>query len=57
MSEAQPMTLPFPLRPKFLAQVVIPRDLTRDEATRLCAFIQALASDPQRSNAEAADKT
>ncbi|MDO9507628.1 hypothetical protein [Hydrogenophaga sp.] len=37
------LALPFPLRPNYLAQVVIPRDLTKDEATRLCAFIQALA--------------
>ncbi len=40
------LALPFPLRPGFLAQVVIPRDLSKDEATRLCAFIQALAHDP-----------
>jgi hypothetical protein len=37
------LALPFPLRPNYLAQVVIPRDLTKDEAARLCAFIQALA--------------
>ncbi|VTU29986.1 hypothetical protein [Variovorax sp. PBL-E5] len=36
------LALPFPLRPSFLAQVVIPRDLTKEEANRLCAFIQAL---------------
>jgi hypothetical protein len=40
------LALPFPLRPGFLAQVVIPRDLSKDEAARLCAFIQALAHDP-----------
>lgn len=38
------LVLPFPLRPDYLAQVVIPRDMTKDEATRLCAFIQALAT-------------
>lgn len=36
------LMMPFPLRPQFLAQIIIPRDLTKDEATRLCAFIQAL---------------
>jgi hypothetical protein len=40
------LMMPFPLRPTFLAQVLIPRDLTKDEATRLCTFIQALAHDP-----------
>lgn len=39
------LVLPFPLRPGFLAQVVIPRDLTKDEAARLCNFIQALGHD------------
>lgn len=37
------LVLPFPLRPDYLAQIVIPRDMTKDEAGRLCAFIQALA--------------
>lgn len=37
------LAMPFPLRANYLAQVVIPRDLTREEADRLCAFIQALA--------------
>jgi hypothetical protein len=40
------LMLPFPLRPNFLAQIMIPRDLTKDEATRLCTFIQALAHEP-----------
>ncbi len=40
------LALPFPLRPTFLAQVVIPRDLTKDEAKRLAAFIDSLAHDP-----------
>jgi hypothetical protein len=40
------LAIPFPLRPTFLAQVVIPRDLTKDEAKRLAAFIDALAHDP-----------
>lgn len=40
------LALPFPLRPTFLAQVVIPRDLTKEEAGRLCTFIQALAQEP-----------
>lgn len=37
------LALPFPLRPTFLAQVVVPRDLTTDEAERLCALVTALA--------------
>ena len=37
------LSLPFPIRPDYLAQIVIPRDMTKDEATRLCTFIQALA--------------
>jgi hypothetical protein len=40
------LMMPFPLRPSFLAQLIVPRDLTKDEAQRLCAFIQALAVDP-----------
>lgn len=39
------LRLPFPLRPTFLAHVVIPRDLTKDEAKRLALFIDALAHD------------
>lgn len=39
------LMMPFPLRPTFLAQIIIPRDLTKDEAVRLCTFIQALAHD------------
>lgn len=35
----------FPMRPDFLAQVVLPRDMKTAEAQRLCAFIRALASD------------
>jgi len=37
------LTLPFNLRPDFLAQITVPRDLTKDEAKRLAAFIDALA--------------
>jgi len=39
------MTLPFNLRPDFLAQVTIPRDMTKEEAKRLSTFIDALAID------------
>ena len=38
------LVMPFPLRADYLAQIVIPRDLKKDEADRLCAFIQALAT-------------
>lgn len=41
------LMMPFPLRPTFLAQIIIPRDLTKDEAARLCNFIQALAQEGQ----------
>lgn len=33
----------YPLRPDFLAQLVVPRDISRAEAKRLCAFIETLA--------------
>jgi|PlaIllAssembly_1097288.scaffolds.fasta_scaffold1856607_2 hypothetical protein len=36
------LCLPYPLRPDFLAQVVVPRDMTIVEAERLCAFVLAL---------------
>ncbi|MCW5658434.1 MAG: hypothetical protein KIT60_12080 [Burkholderiaceae bacterium] len=39
------LALPFPLRPNFLAQVVVPRDLTKDEAKRLAAFLDSLATE------------
>lgn len=39
------LTLPFPLRPDFLAQITVPRDMTKDEAKRLAVFIDALAQD------------
>lgn len=39
------LPLSFPLRPDFLAQVVIPRDLTAEEARRLGAFLLTLAAD------------
>ena len=37
------LTMPFPLRDDYLASITIPRDMTKDEADRLCTFIQALA--------------
>jgi hypothetical protein len=51
------LVLPFPLRRGFIAQIIIPRYMSKDEAKRLCAFIQSLAHEPARSDAEAADKT
>lgn len=39
------LPLSFPLRSDFLAQVVIPRDLTSEEARRLGAFLLTLAAD------------
>lgn len=37
------IVLPFPLRPDFAAQIVIPRDMTPAEAERLCTFVRTLA--------------
>jgi hypothetical protein len=37
------LVMPFPLRQTFLAQIVIPHDLTKAEAARLSNFIMALA--------------
>lgn len=41
------LSLEFPMRPDFLAQVVIPRDMKVDEAKRLSRFILTLALDFQ----------
>jgi hypothetical protein len=35
----------YPLRPDFVAQAVLPRDLTPQEAARICAFIRSLAEE------------
>lgn len=45
VSASAGLPLSYPLRPDFLAQVVIPRDLTADEARRLGAFLLTLATD------------
>lgn len=39
------LMMPFPLRPNFLVQIIVPRDMTKDEAARLCTFITALGHD------------
>lgn len=39
------LSLGYPLRPDFLAQVVIPRDMKLEEARRLTSFILTLAQD------------
>jgi hypothetical protein len=39
------ISLEYPLRPDLLAQVVVPRDLTVDEARRMGAFLVTLAVD------------
>ncbi len=41
------LNLSYPLRPDFLAQIVIPKDLSQLEAKRLGAFILTLSSDYQ----------
>ena len=40
----QALVLPFPIRPKYLAQIVVPRDMTKQEADRLCAFVMSVAA-------------
>jgi hypothetical protein len=46
ISKATPgLSLEFPMRPDFLAQVVIPRDMSKDEARRFTAFVMTLAHD------------
>jgi hypothetical protein len=39
----RPQAYPFPLRAGYMAQVVLPRDMTKKEAERLCAFVMSLA--------------
>lgn len=47
VSNSSELNLSYPLRSDFLAQVVIPRDLSHLEAKRLGAFILTLATDYQ----------
>jgi hypothetical protein len=42
------LAVPFPLRPDFLAEVVVPKDMTALEARRLCAMLLTLAHDAAR---------
>lgn len=37
------LCLDFPLRPDYLVQLVLPRDMTVKETARLCEFIRTLA--------------
>lgn len=37
------LVLPFPLRPNYKVQIVIPSDMTKDEADRLCKFVMSIA--------------
>lgn len=43
------LVLPFPLRPGYNAQIVIPADMTKEEADRLCAFVRALVIEPSHN--------
>ena len=36
----------FPLRPRFDVEFSLPRDLTAEEAERICALVRALATPP-----------
>jgi hypothetical protein len=40
-----PMECPFPLRPNFTAQLVLPRDLTKEEVERLYKYMLALVAE------------
>ena len=40
ITTATAYVLPFPMRTDFLAQIIIPRDMTNEEAERLCTFIK-----------------
>jgi hypothetical protein len=40
--------LPFPLRPDYMAHIIIPRDMTEREAERLCEFIMTLPIPDQK---------
>ena len=44
-SSASDISLQYPLRADLLAQVVVPRDLTVEEARRMGAFLVTLAVD------------
>jgi len=46
------LSLEFPMRPDFLAQIVVPRDIKADEARRLGRFIMALAQDYEPKSGE-----
>lgn len=51
-SEKGMIEYPFPLRDDLLARLLLPRDLTTDEAKRLVAFVNALAIDEPKSEGE-----
>lgn len=38
------LVLPFPLRPGYNAQIVVPINMTKEEADRLCAFVMSLVN-------------
>jgi hypothetical protein len=44
------LAMSYPLRENFVAQVVLPRNLSTDEARKLCAFIRTLAVDFKPEN-------
>jgi hypothetical protein len=43
----------YPLRPDYLAQLVLPREITVIEAARLCDFIRTLVIEPSTAEASA----
>jgi hypothetical protein len=46
------LSLEFPMRTDFLAQIVVPRDMKHAEAVRFTRFIMALAQDPEEGAAK-----
>ena len=44
-TSATNMVLPYPIRENFMAQIIVPRNMTTDEGRRLCAFIMTLTAD------------
>lgn len=43
MGDRQSILLDYPLRPDFMAHLILPRDLTAHEASQIVAFLQTFA--------------
>lgn len=52
----KPLVHQLPMREgRYLAQVIVPRNMTKEEADRLCAFVRSLAS-PERDQPAASER-